>query len=104
MSLALHPGYPQGSPAINRIMRDYFDSLETRDSDERERDLLGRLPDLTALALSAPGWAAQLSGLDPNTITSREALAKLPVLHKSELAQRQRAQPPFGGFNVAQPG
>jgi phenylacetate-CoA ligase len=85
-------------------MKDYFDSLETRDPDERERDLLGRLPDLMALASSAPGWAAQLGGFDPNTITSRAALAQLPVLHKSELAQRQLAQPPFGGFNVAQPG
>jgi phenylacetate-CoA ligase len=84
-------------------MRDYFDSLETRDPDERERDLLGRLPDLIALASSAPGWAAQLGGIDPNTITSRAALAKLPVLHKSDLAQRQRAHPPFGGFNVAAP-
>jgi phenylacetate-CoA ligase len=84
-------------------MRDYFDSLETRDPDERERDLLGRLPDLIALASSAPGWAAQLGGIDPNTITSRAALAKLPVLHKSDLAQRQRTHPPFGGFNVAAP-
>jgi phenylacetate-CoA ligase len=83
---------------------DHYDTLETRDPDERERDLVGHLPDLIALASSAPGWAAQLGRLDPNTVTSREALAKLPVLHKSELAQRQQAQPPFGGFNVAQPG
>src|SRR5271166_807515 len=85
-------------------MPDYFDSLETRDPAERERDLFGRLPDLIALALSAPGWSRQLSGIDPNALTSRAALAWLPVLRKSELTQRQRADPPFGGFNVTAPG
>jgi phenylacetate-CoA ligase len=34
-------------------------------------------------------------------VTSRAALAKLPVLRKSELAMRQKERPPFGGFNVA---
>ena len=53
------------------------------------------------MALSAPGWATQLAGLDPNAVTSRAALAKLPVLRKSELTMRQKERPPFGGFNVA---
>src|SRR5262245_23611225 len=79
----------------------HYDSLETRDPDDRERDFFGRLPDLIALALSAPGWASQLAGVDPNAVTSRAALAKLPVLRKSELATRQKERPPFGGFNVA---
>jgi phenylacetate-CoA ligase len=85
-------------------MREYFDSRETRDPEERERELLGRLPDLMALALSAPGWAAQLGHVEPNAVTSRAALVKLPVMRKSDLAQRQRERPPFGGFNVAPPG
>jgi phenylacetate-CoA ligase len=83
---------------------EHFDQLETRDADARERDFFGRLPDFIALALSAPGWAAQLAGVDPNTVTSRAALAKLPVLRKSELVVRQRERPPFGGFNVTAPG
>ena len=82
----------------------HYDSLEIRDSDDRERDFFGQLPDLIAVALSAPGWATQLSGLDPNAVTSRAVLAKLPVLRKSELAMRQKERPPFGGFNVAATG
>jgi phenylacetate-CoA ligase len=83
---------------------DHFDQLETRDPDARERDSFGRLPDLIALAMSAPGWAKQLAGIEPNAVTSREELAKLPLLHKSELAVRQKEQPPFGGFNVTAAG
>ena len=79
----------------------HYGSREIRDPDDRERDFFGRLPDLVAVALSAPGWAMQLAGVDPNTVTSRAALAKLPVLRKSELAMRQKERPPFGGFNVA---
>jgi phenylacetate-CoA ligase len=82
----------------------HYDSLETRDPDDREADFFGRLPDLIALASSAPGWATQLAGVDPNVVTSRAALAKLPVLRKSEFVTRQKERPPFGGFNVSPPG
>jgi phenylacetate-CoA ligase len=101
-----NPGYRSAHPGYDRWngMREYFDSLETRDTEERERELLGHLPDLVALALSAPGWAAQLGQAEANAVTSRAALAKLPVMRKSELAQRQRERPPFGAFNVAAPG
>jgi phenylacetate-CoA ligase len=104
----LHPGYTaenfQAHSVADLMLNDHYDTLETRDPAERERDLCGRLPDLIALALSAPGWSQQLNGIDPNAVTSRAALAQLPVLRKSDLAQRQRAHPPFGGFNVTAPG
>ncbi|HEU4957057.1 MAG TPA: hypothetical protein VFT40_05465, partial [Sphingomicrobium sp.] len=83
---------------------EHFDRLETRDHDARERDFFGRLPSFIALAMRAPGWAKQLAGIDPNAVTSRTELAKLPLLRKSELADRQKEQPPFGGFNVTPPG
>jgi phenylacetate-CoA ligase len=85
-------------------MTDHYDSLEPRDPAERERDLMSRLPELIARAASAPGWAEQLGDVEPESITSRVALARLAVLRKSELAQRQRARPPFGGFNISAPG
>ena len=83
---------------------EHYDNLETRDPEERESESLARLPDFIALALSAPGWAKHLHGVDPNAMTSRAALAALPVLRKSELAARQRELSPFGGFNVTAPG
>ncbi len=83
---------------------EYYDQRETRDPDERERDLCGQLPDLLALALSAPGWARQLAGVDSNSVTSRAALAALPVMRKSDFTALQQEHPPFGGFNVTAPG
>ena len=44
---------------------EHYDQLETRDPGERERDLCGQLPDLLALALSAPGWAGNLPASIP---------------------------------------
>jgi phenylacetate-CoA ligase len=85
------------------VRYEHYDSLETRDLEDRERDFLRALPDLIALALRAPGWAAQLAGIDPHAVTSRAELSKLPVLRKSELATRQKEVPPFGGFNVTAP-
>ena len=86
------------------VRYDHYDELETRDPEMRERELLGRLPNVIALALSAPGWAEQLAGVEPNAVTSRAALAALPVLRKSDLLARQKMRPPFGGFNVTAPG
>ena len=86
------------------MAHDYYDELETRDPGEREQALCGRLPDLIAIALSASGWKEHLSGIEANGVTSRAALAKLPVLRKADLAAKQRERPPFGGFNVTSPG
>jgi phenylacetate-CoA ligase len=86
------------------MRNDHYDTLETRDPEERERDFFVRLPNFIALARNAPGWAAHLAGVDPKPVSSRAALAKLPVLRKSDLVARQKAHPPFGGFNVTAPG
>jgi phenylacetate-CoA ligase len=85
-------------------MSEHYDALETRAADMREHEQFVRLRDTIQLALNAPGWARQLDGVDPRAITTRDALARLPVLHKSDLPQLQKDTPPFGGFNVMQPG
>jgi phenylacetate-CoA ligase len=81
----------------------HYDSLEIRDPAARERELFGHLPAVVARAMTAPGWAEQLADVDPNSVTSRAALAKLPVLRKSDLLRRQKEAPPFGGFNTTPP-
>ncbi|WP_257168527.1 phenylacetate--CoA ligase family protein [Bradyrhizobium sp. SRS-191] len=82
----------------------HYDALETRDPAEREQDLFGRLPDVLRAAMQAPAYAALLQGIDPQDITTRAALAQLPVLRKSELPALHKAAPPFGGFVAQSPG
>ena len=82
-------------------MSDYFDTLETRDPATRERALLRRLPRLLARAMAgAPGWARHLAGVDAARVTSRKALAGLPVLRKPDLGEMQAGDPPFAGFAI----
>src|SRR6266568_1453968 len=91
-------------PECEAMRYEHYDSLELRDPDARERDFFSRLPDFLALAMRAPGWATQLAGIDPDAVTSRAALAQLPLLRKSELVARQKEAPPFGGLNITAPG
>lgn len=82
---------------------DHFDQLETRDPEAREQSLFALLPDLVRNAMAkAPGWANHLEGVDPAAVTSREALAKLPILRKASLKDLQAARPPFGGFAASE--
>ena len=77
----------------------YYDARETRDPELRERELLGRLPAQLAHARTkAPAFGRLLADVDPAAVTSREALAALPVVRKSELLELQKAARPFGGF------
>ncbi|MGY4178306.1 phenylacetate-CoA ligase [Bradyrhizobium sp. USDA 4518] len=85
-------------------MTDHYDALETRDPAEREAALFARLPEVLRKAMAAPAYANLLRGTDPASFTSREALAGLPVLRKSELPALHKAAPPFGGFVADTPG
>jgi len=85
-------------------MTDFYDTLETRDPAEREAELFSHLPDVLRKALAAPAYVERLKGVDPARITSRSALATLPVLRKSELPALHKAAPPFGGFVANPPG
>ncbi|MGH8666728.1 MAG: phenylacetate--CoA ligase family protein, partial [Burkholderiales bacterium] len=78
---------------------DHFDRLETRDPASRERALMAALPGLIRHAqTNAPGFAELLRGVDAGAITSRPALAQLPLVHKGSLKDLQRAALPFAGF------
>ena len=83
-------------------MSEFYDGSETRDPGEREADILSRLPQAIAAAMRAPAYADWLKRVEPAAVTTRDALAALPVLRKSELPRLHRESPPFGGF-VAEP-
>src|SRR5689334_13770612 len=95
---ATRPGMT-GNPKA-RPMSDHYDARETRDPAAREAELFSRLPDVLRKALAAPAYAQRLKGIDPTRITSRAALAGLPVLRKSELPALHKTAAPFGGFVV----
>ena len=84
-------------------MAETLDDLEARDPAQRERDLMQRLPQLVAQAKRAPGWARILGDIDAASVTSREALARLPVTRKSELKGLQQQDKPFGGLTSTPP-
>ncbi|MEL6550520.1 MAG: phenylacetate--CoA ligase family protein [Pseudomonadota bacterium] len=75
----------------------FFDELETRSADARAAGLAECLPALIAGVQTLPGYAG-LKDFDAAAVTDAAALAKLPVLRKSELGAAQKAAPPFGGF------
>jgi phenylacetate-CoA ligase len=80
----------------------FFDALETRDAAQREAQLMAALPVQIAHAQTHAGaYAEMLRGVDAAQVNSRAALARLPVIRKYELLERQkamRASDPFGGF------
>jgi phenylacetate-CoA ligase len=85
-------------------MNDHYDALEARDPAVREAALLAALPAQVANAqANTAAFASILAGVEPAAVTSRHALARLPVTRKHELLERQRAAraaggDPFGGF------
>jgi phenylacetate-CoA ligase len=85
-------------------MPEHYDALETRDPAVREREQFARLDEIVVRAVTAPGWARHLSAVDVKSVNSRAALAKLPVLRKSDISALQKELPPFGGLNVTPPG
>ena len=88
-------------------MSEHYDALEIRDSAAREAALLAALPLQVAHAKQSSAALAQiLKDVSPAEVTSRQALAHLPVIRKHELLERQQAGRAvaggdvFGGFSA----
>ena len=91
-------------------MSEFFDALETREPAEREAALMAALPRQIAHAQAHSAALGEiLAGVDAAAVTSRAALARLPVTRKSELLARQQAsraagRDAFGGFAAVRYG
>ena len=89
-------------------MSAFFDALETREPAVREKHLMAALAGQIAHAQkNSRAMAEVLQGVDATQITSRDALAKLPITRKGDLLQRQKALraeagsgESFGGFSA----
>jgi phenylacetate-CoA ligase len=81
-------------------MTAFYDDLETRSADARAADYAQRLPEQVARAQALAGYGGRLDGMDAPSVTDMAALAKLPVLRKSDLGQAQAADAPFGGLTA----
>ncbi len=85
--------------ALSDPSADHFDALETRDPSLRERAQFAALSRQIAHAkANASAFAKILADIDAAAVTSRAALARIPVTRKSELQEIQKADRPFGGL------
>ncbi|MEP6874000.1 MAG: AMP-binding protein [Burkholderiales bacterium] len=85
-------------------MNNHYDTLETRSPEQREAALMAALAAQVAHAKAhARAFTTSLADVDASHITSRAALARLPVIRKHELLDQQRAPDApdvFGGFSA----
>ena len=87
-------------------MGQFYDVLESRSPAAREAALLAALPAHIAHAQQhAPAMARALQGVNAADMTTRAALATLPVTRKGELhaqqkAAREQGSGVFGGFSA----
>ncbi|RLQ89557.1 phenylacetate--CoA ligase family protein [Notoacmeibacter ruber] len=86
-------------------MSKFFDRLEERTAHDRESDLFDALRRQISNAKSnAPYYQQALADIDPQTVGDRGALAKLPILRKSDLPALQAESPPLGGLATQDAG
>ena len=90
--------------AQRMIASAHRDALEIRSPEQRHAALMAALAAQVAHAKAhAPAFSASLAGIEAAQVTSLDALARLPVLRKHELLERQRsadAPDVFGGFSA----
>ena len=81
--------------------RDFYDDLETRDPERREKEQFAQIAaQIDHARRNAPYFAKALDGIDGRDVADRAALAKLPIIRKSDLLSLQPEAPPFGGLTA----
>ena len=90
--MAMTPGGERG---------EFFDEMETMSAAEREKYLNQRLSQTVEHAYRQAPAAKEIfdkAGVNPAQIRTIKDLEKLPIIRKTDLIERQRANPPYGGF------
>jgi phenylacetate-CoA ligase len=80
-----------------------YDALEIRAPAHRESALMAALANQVRAAQAVPAMAERLAGVEASSITTRDALAQLPVTRKHELLDMQKERKGgsvFGGFSA----
>ena len=86
-------------------MGNFYDALEARDPLQREGDMFAALPEQLAYAkANAAYFGERLAGIDLREISTRAALASLPVTRTSDLPDLQKLNMPCGGLAATPPG
>ncbi|MBY5921724.1 phenylacetate--CoA ligase family protein [Ferrimonas balearica] len=80
-------------------MEAYFEARELRPPSQREQTLLASLRELVEYSRrQSPYYGQTLAAVDITSLTSRAALADLPLLRKSDLSALQEVSGPLGGI------
>ena len=80
----------------------FYDDLESRTPEARERDLFAALATQLAHAkANSPYFRDLLAAVDPAAVTDRKALAGLPVTRKSGLVDIQKPGLALGGLTLS---
>jgi phenylacetate-CoA ligase len=86
-------------------MSEFYDSLETRSAEQREQALCQAIREQIAHAKEySVAYKLLLKDFEPEDLLDVNAISKLPVTRKSELVEKQRLMPPFGGMEAMQNG
>jgi phenylacetate-CoA ligase len=85
-------------------MTHYYDELETQDTQTREQALIKAVAAQVAHAKNKTvAYGKIFADIDPDELSSIEAIAQLPLTRKSALIELQAAAKPFGGLAAVRP-
>ena len=85
---------------------DFFDDLESQSPSQREAYLNRRLAEAVEHAYRNAPAAREImdqAGVKPAQIATVSDLERLPITRKTDLIDRQKRQPPYGGFLAIPP-
>jgi len=84
-------------------MCEFYDSLETRSVEQREQELFQSIREHVAHAKeNTVTYRQLLKDVEVEDLVDANSFSKLPITRKSELVEKQRITPPFGGMEAMQ--